>query len=518
MVQEPTSPAAVVDVGSHSVRLAVGERAGERVRVLDMLRRVLPLGRDAFDQGTISAAVTGGVIAILRDYRRVLDEYGIAGARVIATTAVREATNREVFTDTVRRRTGFAVEVLTPGDVAYYFDAYIWSALRDRLPVHERNILVVELGAGSLDFSLMRRGAVLATAGLPLGMMRLGRIVDRAGAAMPAARVALGRYVASQFAGLRRSLPRVGIDSIVFASEELGLALSRVLSDSRFEAGFLALAPADSRRFHDACAAAGPDQLQHDHGLPAEIAQVAGNLGVAVVGLIGAFQPKNSYVLETPLGEAVLNYMLLDLGRAERYDRQRQLLSVARSLCYKYGADVRHAQQVARLARRLFAGLQGLLGLEPGDLGYLLLAAWLHDIGRFVADSAHHKHSEYLINNLNLFRLSDEDVRVVACTARYHRGAAPRTEHSLYAALNPNHQVLVQKLAALLRVADALDHSHSSRIRSVAAVLNGDGIIRLVAEAEDELVLERTALAEKRGLLEDVSGCSLRLVVARPGR
>jgi exopolyphosphatase/guanosine-5'-triphosphate,3'-diphosphate pyrophosphatase len=170
---------------------------------------------------------------------------------------------------------------------------------------------------------------------------------------------------------------------------------------------------------------------------------------------------------------------------------------------------------VARLVRSLFAGLRTLLALEPDDLSYLILAAYLHDIGKFISTSAHHKHSEYIISSLHLFRLTDEELKVIASIARHHRRAAPSPDFALYRSLRPAHRLLVQKLTALLRIADALDRAHAQKVGQVAAALDEAGVITVTAECPEDAVLERISFEDKKRLLEAITGCGVRLVTKR---
>lgn len=238
-------------------------------------------------------------------------------------------------------------------------------------------------------------------------------------------------------------------------------------------------------------------------------------LSASVSALLSVFKREELFVVQTSLGEALLTYRLFDLGGAEQYDKLRQQLSVARSLCFRHGSDLDHARHVAALCRRLFAGLTERLGLEPGDLNYLLIAAYLHDIGKFVASSAHHKHSEYLISALNLFRLDEEEVRLIACTARYHRRSTPRNSHLLYMSLSPGSRIKVQKLAALLRVADALDRSHTGMVEDLTLRTGDEVGIEVRAKSATEPVFERISFEQKKNLLSEIAGCEVRLVVER---
>jgi exopolyphosphatase/guanosine-5'-triphosphate,3'-diphosphate pyrophosphatase len=151
--------------------------------------------------------------------------------------------------------------------------------------------------------------------------------------------------------------------------------------------------------------------------------------------------------------------------------------------------------------------------MGPHDANLLRTAALLHDIGAYVNNASHHKHSMYLIQNSELFGLALPDAQLVALVARYHRRAPPRTTHPEYGILDLGRRAAVAQLAAILRVADALDRSHLQQVQRLEITRQGRQFILTVPEAED-LTLERAALKEKGGLFESVYGLQVVLRTA----
>jgi exopolyphosphatase/guanosine-5'-triphosphate,3'-diphosphate pyrophosphatase len=133
------------------------------------------------------------------------------------------------------------------------------------------------------------------------------------------------------------------------------------------------------------------------------------------------------------------------------------------------------------------------------------VAGILHEIGLFVSTASHHKHSMYLINNSELFGLSKRDLLLVALVARYHRRAAPKPTHTGYAALDRDSRVAVSKMAAILRVADALDRSRSQRVRDISLRQENGQLVITIPHIED-LSLEQMALNLKGSVFEETFG------------
>ena len=211
--------------------------------------------------------------------------------------------------------------------------------------------------------------------------------------------------------------------------------------------------------------------------------------------------------------EALLANVLFDFELSKTTNKTNQLVSVANFLCRKYNVDLPHAKHVAQLAETLFTELKEILGLADGDLLYLILAGYLHDIGKFISNRSHHKHSEYIINSLNLFRLTEEDIKIIACIARYHRRSSPLPAHILYNSLPADKQILVQKLSALLRMANALDSSHKQKIKKFEVKINKKEEVSFVVTTQDNFILEKANFLEKKELFEELSGNKASLII-----
>ncbi|MDD3119154.1 MAG: HD domain-containing protein, partial [Victivallales bacterium] len=105
------------------------------------------------------------------------------------------------------------------------------------------------------------------------------------------------------------------------------------------------------------------------------------------------------------------------------------------------------------------------------------LSGILHDIGSFIDARKHHKHSYYVIRNSQIPGISEKETDIIAAVARYHRKAPPRSSHPEYMNLDRNSKVVVATLAAILRVADALDHSHQFKFKNADFRIDGHQLI-----------------------------------------
>jgi exopolyphosphatase/guanosine-5'-triphosphate,3'-diphosphate pyrophosphatase len=182
-----------------------------------------------------------------------------------------------------------------------------------------------------------------------------------------------------------------------------------------------------------------------------------------------------------------------------------QVLASATSLGDRYHVDQAHARRVARLAIQLFDSLAAEHALKERDRLLLEVAALLHDIGLFVNLRGHHKHSLYLLQASEIFGLSRDDMQLVGNIARYHRRGLPQKSHPSYSSLSRDERVRVNKLAAFLRLANALDAEHLQKIDDVRIRDEDRGWVLQVAGTGD-MTMERLAATARSDMLSDVFG------------
>lgn len=144
------------------------------------------------------------------------------------------------------------------------------------------------------------------------------------------------------------------------------------------------------------------------------------------------------------------------------------------------GFEEEHCRQDAELAVRLFDLTTSLHELDDECRDLLYCAGLLHDIGYVEGYWGHHKTAYKLIMQSELPGLTERERQIVANVARYHRGAKPRLKHKGFAALDPEDREVVTMLAAILRLADGLDRSHTDAVQDLDVWLDGDRLVVLV--------------------------------------
>jgi exopolyphosphatase/guanosine-5'-triphosphate,3'-diphosphate pyrophosphatase len=180
---------------------------------------------------------------------------------------------------------------------------------------------------------------------------------------------------------------------------------------------------------------------------------------------------------------------------------------------FQYEAN--HAKQVASLALQIFDQTIKLHECGEEEREYLEAAAIMHEIGLFISHAQHHRHSYYLIRNSELLGFTEREKEIIANIARYHRKSHPKLKHEGFRLLSNDEQRIVVKLAAILRVADGLDRSHRSLLKSVHITVKGKSMtLRLHRKSKANIDMELWGVDRKKQLFEETFDKQLSLLTA----
>ena len=501
---------AVIDVGSNSVRMVVAQVPPEGpIEQLEMMRRPVHLGQDTFVSGRLSQRTMNAAVAVLRDYRKVLDGYHVGEIRAVATSAVREAVNADAFLDRAFMATGVDVEIIEPAEESRLIVEAVLESVGDAMDLAASQALIVDVGGGSALLSLLRRGEISVTGTYRLGSIRLQEVLATANEPAERAAEILRHQIDIVVASIRISLPLKDVSSFIAIGGDARFAARHVGEPGSSE-GLHTVGKKKFDRFVGQCAARSADKLTGAFGIAFADAETLVPALLAYQALLHETRAEEMIVSDVSMRDG----LLLDLTRRARGQEDTMLsnsiVQSAKTIGEKYLYDAAHAQHVSDLAIRIFDALQADHGLGQRDRLLLRLAGIVHDVGSYVSTRSHHKHSYYLITNAELFGLRREELAIVAQVARYHRRSCPKPTHPEYMTLPREKRMVVSKLAGILRVADSLDHSHSQQVQDIQFERRGDELVLAVTGAGD-LTLERRSLYSRCDLFEDIYGMRVRI-------
>lgn len=476
---------AAVDIGSNSVRLLVAEaQPGAPPAALASERQVTRLGESVFRGGRISPEAMGLVCGVLSGMAAIYRGLDVAGVRVVATSAVRDAGNQREFLDRAAEAAGAPVEVISGQEEA----RLIHLGVESRWPHPNRRVLVVDLGGGSAEVILAQDGKLAEAFSRPLGALRLNEAFLKSDPPAPLELHRMDEYIEEKLAPAVRRIGAGGFDRAIVTSASAAAAvcaIHRVSRSRRDTADRLRAARAQVRRlFQDLCAR----DLAARRRVPGIGPRRAEIIipGVAVfLRVLEDFQLPSIYYCSAGVRDGIVaDLAARGVGR-ERTHLDRDQRRVVERMTRRYGAALPHARKVAALAHTLFESLQPVHRLTPECAKLLEAAAFLHDVGHFISDTGHHKHSAYVVANSDMPGFTDLERFLVATLCRYHRKSPPVARHEGLAALDDDRKRTIQLLTPLLRLADGLDRGHEQRVDEIECRLRNGAIVVMLRSSRD---------------------------------
>ena len=490
---------AALDLGSNSFHLLVADATGAGaltpvVREKEMLR----LGTIVAREGRITPAAADAAVTTLRRFRALADAARSDELVARATSAIREAANRQEFLDRVAAETGIALRVID-GDTEARL---IFEAVRRSVVLEPPPALCLDLGGGSLEATIGDFEGARSSDSLPLGVARLTAELVRED---PPSRGDLKRVRKRVLEGLapvveaaERHPPRMLLGTSGTLTDLAAAAVARRSGALPASLNQLVVARDDLLALHDDLVAATTAQRQRVEGMDARRAPVVVAGSVLLHAVIDRLGLDRLTIGEWALREG----MVLDLVAARRaVDPPDEPVTPRRQavleLCARYGWPEEHSRLVAALALRRFDGTQELHGLNGVARELLEYGALLHDIGEHVSTRDQAQHSAYLIEHGRLRGFDPGEVAMLACLGRYHRKGEPGEDFTSFGLLSGTRRRRVVALVGLLQVAHGLDHARTRAVTDLAVSVSDDTVTVAVATQGDGH-LERWG-AEQRG-------------------
>jgi exopolyphosphatase/guanosine-5'-triphosphate,3'-diphosphate pyrophosphatase len=533
---------AAIDIGSNSCRLAIATVQQHRVKVLLEDREVTRLGESVFETGVISPEAMAGTIKALKRFQKAVQAQVVDKVRVVATSAMRDARNSEAFQAWVKSATGWDVEVISGLEEG----RLIHLGVVTHEPGARGRCLMIDLGGGSCEVTLSDKGRIEAMVSLPLGAVRLQQEFLRgpSGVDGPPGKedvARLRKYIDRELRKAERKLghPRVGLVvatsgtaaalAEASVSLELGLEKRAVPKKAAKKAAKKAVTPktvervqvmetdtASVRRLADRL-------LKMDNAERAAVAGIGPRRSEIIVGgaqvyamLLERMELKGFRYSPLGLRDGMLAQMLGDadtrasVHRTMEAERWEGVLEV----CRRYGVDPRSAEPERQHAAQLFDQLQAVHELPAEYRLWLQAAAMMQAVGKFMNHQGHHRHTQYIIANSEIFGFSPEQRAIVAAIARYLGKSRPESLDRPMRSVPVEEHVHVQRAVVLLRMAEALNQDRATAALRIRTKVYPKRVVLELLPARGRAELEAWSLKKEEPYFREVFGRDLLVDVA----
>ena len=504
---------AAVDIGSNSVRMLAAETGSGPMRILAAERQVTRLGASVFRDGRISEEALEFVRGTLTRMAQIYRKLDVIAVRAVATSALRDTSNPEEFLARASEALSAPVEIISGQEEA----RLIHLGVQTRWPQEDKRVLMVDVGGGSAELILSNAGALSEAFSKPLGAVRLTEVFLKTD---PPTDLELHRMTEFIDEKLATPLRRIGggpfhrVIGTSATAAAIVCAVNRLPRSRRDDADRRKASVQQLRKFYREVAGAKLAERAKIQGIGPRRAELIVAGAAVFARILHLFQaPSLNYSVAGVRDGIITDLAARGVGR-ELTMLSRDQRRVVEQMARRYGVTLAHARKVGEFAHRLFEELQPLHQL-PSAHGRLLEAAgYLHDVGHYVSDSSHHKHSYYLIANSDMPGFTDQERQIIAMLCRYHRKAMPTARHSPFQGVDSDTRHAITLLTPLLRIADSLDRSQDQRVANLHVQLR-NGTVALSLESPSDTDLEMWAVERVADAFRDTYQTSLAVTRVR---
>ncbi|MBR9977655.1 MAG: Ppx/GppA family phosphatase [Bacteroidetes bacterium] len=508
---------AAIDLGTNSFHLVIADvESNGKFTLLTKDKEVVRLGESMNEMKHLSSPAIIRALEALRRFQQLAQSMD-APVRAIATSAVREALNRDSFLELVREELGVDIEVVSGFEEA----RLIYLGVMQALPVYKKSVLLVDIGGGSTEFLVGREGHVQYVNSLKIGAVRLTRRFFSGGTIKPRQVEECRRHLAGALDPIVRAVQNYPFELAVGSSGTILNTASMILAAQGMDIDDDPLSMTIQRKdlssiIDTVLSARTLAQRKTISGID------PGRADIIVAGILileqvfaqlklkemttSVYALREGILLDTVhklAGEERLVAHLTDIRRASIYH-------LAESCHY----EPYHAATVRRLALSLFDQLKSMHKLGNAEREYLEAAAVLHDIGYHISHAQHHKHSYYIIRHSQLLGFTDREIEIIANVARYHRKSHPKSKHENFPKLPERDQETVSALSTMLRIADGLDRRHQDIFSTIRAEHSARiVIIRLYLRRPTDAGIELWGAERRKELFEEFYRLPVRFVL-----
>jgi exopolyphosphatase/guanosine-5'-triphosphate,3'-diphosphate pyrophosphatase len=495
-----------IDIGSHYLRMKISEvnEKGE-VKTIENLKRAISLGKDTFNIGKVRFETLEKACEILKGFKRVLKEYNVKTYRAVATSAIREAENREYIIDQIKLKTGLNIDVIDSAEEKFL----TYKSIRENLPNYKKfrneGALIVDVGSGSSEISIYNNGHLVFSKSIRIGSLRIKEVLSSLERRTLDFPNILEEYIESTLDAIADYRLQKEIKNFIALGGEI-LTISKLCNKTNNYEELKFIKMEDFLRLYEELMYKPVHQLIDKYNLSIETASILLPSVMLFKKFLDMTSSEGVYAPLVSLRDGIISDIIdKKYNTSRNKEFNEDIISSVRYMAQRYMYNNNHSYDVEEKALILFDSLKKLHGLGDRERLLLQIASILHDIGKFINLNQHYLSSYNIIISSNLIGISKSELEMIANIVRYHSDVVPSYEHENFKKLSEKNRVTVAKLVSMLRMADSLDSSHKQKIKNVKVSLKGRNVI-IKGESVLDSLLEEWTFETKSEFFKEVFG------------
>lgn len=495
---------AAIDVGSYMLHMKIFEFLPSNVmKEVDSIRYGIDLGTETFSKGKLSSQKVTELCKVLAEFSDIMKSYGVTQYAAYGTSAIRETKNTQILLDQIEQRTGIRIQVLSNSTQRFLTYKSVASTGDAFNTIIEKGTAILDIGGGSIQFSLFEHDTLVATQNMKLGVLRLQERLHVLSSGYARYEALLDEMINSQFEVFKKLyIKDRQIDNVIVVDDYVSALLQKQLIGSS-KAGY-----ADYKAFSEFY-----DSLRNDTLSEKKKRYGLDEAGLSKMYISAALINKAAELTDAKLiwapGTSLCDGMAYEFGESRRllkrvHDFDEDIIACAKNISKRYMGSVRRAETLEAITLTIFDSLKKRSGLSGRDRLLLRIAAILHDCGKYISLYNLTDCSYNIIMSTEIIGLSHEEREIVANVIKFNHEDFESYEEIASSQLITSDQYLrITKLLAILRVANGLDRSHKQKFKNIKVSIKDKDFI-VTVNTEKDITLEIGLLKERANFFEDV--------------
>lgn len=495
---------AAIDVGSYELTCKIFEYTVKNgMKEVEVIRYALDLGSEIFAGGKLSKEKVAELCQVLNSFRKIMDGYRITDYRAYGTSAIREAENVLILLDQIEQKTGIRIEVLSNSEQRLLNYKAIASKGEEFNRIIERGTAILDIGGGSIQLSLFDKDTLIATQNMEIGVLRLEERIRHLAGNNSKYEALLDEVITTHLTVFKKMyLKDREIENLIITDDYVSFLMQKYEKMEKQTAHLT---------YEEFC---GYQSYAAHHSVP----ELAGKVGVTEenMGLIfvssviikRCMKILGANRLWSP-GVVLCDGIGFEYGQKngwlkEAHDFEQDIIACSLNISKRYMGNKKRSETLERIALHIYDHLKKIHGLGKRERLLLILATILHDCGKYVSMKNAGECSYQIVLHTEIIGLSHTEREIVANVVRYnHKRFGYFEEVCKNSTLDRGDYLVIAKLTAILKLANALDRSHKQKFKDIKVVLK-DSVLTITVNTDEDITLEKGLLSKRADFFEEV--------------
>ncbi len=495
---------AAIDVGSYELGMKIYELSEKRgMREITHVRHRIELGTETYTNGKISYGRVDELCKVLREYKEIMQSYHVDDYRAYGTSAIRETENTTIILDQIRIRAGITIEVISNSEQRFLDYKSIASRGEGFNRIIEKGTAIVDIGGGSIQISLFDKDSLVTTQNLKLGILRLREKLNKIHPKNSQVEELVEEMINNQIYNFKKMyLKEYDIKNIIIVDDYISPVLKGTVGQTG-EAGFIDVGAYYS--FADELRKRKVDGMAEYLGIAEENVFLFFLAAILIKKLTKVLEAEYIWIPGVTLCDGMAyEYAEQNKIIAPAHNFEQDIIACARNISKRYMGSKKRGETLEQITLTIFDSMKRIHGLGQRERLLLRIAALLHDCGKYISLSAVAISSYNIVMATEIIGLSHAEREIVANIVKYnHLEFDYYEELTKTTFLDRTSYLMIAKLTAIIRVANALDKSHKQKFQDIKATLK-EGELLLMVDNSMDITLEKGLFQEKADFFEEV--------------